>query len=130
MIFELPAGPLAVRFGPGTFIKEVKPSSPLAGKVRVGEKVVAVTRPGLPGSVDCADMNAAELSEILVAFKDSAGRTISVKAEGQFQIKIPSGPVGVKFAAGAVSAQHVPVPPPSSALRPARGKAGSRARTG
>lgn len=98
-IVNIPTGPLGVKFKDGTYISEVKEGSPLTGMVFTGQKVVAVTRPGL-GSIDCADMKPTELSDILVAYKDSPGRAISVKLEGQFQIKVPSGPLGVTFKNG------------------------------
>ena len=66
ILVDLPVGPLGVRFHRGTTIKEVKEESPLAGKVHAGEKVIAVTRPGIQGSVNCADMtDPNELTEVL-----------------------------------------------------------------
>ena len=95
---ELPTGPLGVVFVDGsTKIKELREGSAIAGKVHVGECVSKVKRPGFDEKVDCSKMTGTELSEILVADKDSPGRSIDVTEEGLVQIKIPSGNAGVVF---------------------------------
>ena len=63
-------------------IETLREGSALTGKVLIGERVSAVTHPGVKGKVDCSTMTGKELSEILVAYKDSPGRIIHIKDEG------------------------------------------------
>jgi hypothetical protein len=77
----LPCGRLGLIFQPGcNQIMQVgsETSRSLVGKIQVGEKVVALVRPGVEGKLDCTAMTDTQIVAELLACKDQPGRVLCV----------------------------------------------------
>ena len=80
-LVELPTGPLGIVFHKGRCqLAEVKPNSPLHGKVKVGDVVLKFLRNG-HRDIKTNPMHDSQLSELLTVSQDEEGRKISVASE-------------------------------------------------
>ena len=96
---QAPAGTLGISFGSddtSNVIIAVRPTSPLAGSVAVGDKLVSISGPGR-APFRCGGSTGSEVVGELRAAENTGDRVLTFKKPAAFEVSAPPGALGLIF---------------------------------
>ena len=96
---QAPAGTLGISFGSddtSNVIIAVRPTSPLAGSVAVGDKLVSISGPGR-APFRCGGSTGSEVVGELRAAENTGDRVLTFKKPAAFEVAAPPGALGLIF---------------------------------
>ena len=96
---QAPAGTLGISFGSddtSNVIIAVRPTSPLAGSVAVGDKLVSISGPGR-APFRCGGSTGSEVVGELRAAENTSDRVLTFKKPAAFEVSAPPGALGLIF---------------------------------
>ena len=96
---QAPAGTLGISFGSddtSNVIIAVRPTSPLAGSVAVGDKLISISGPGR-APFRCGGSTGSEVVGELRAAENTGDRVLTFKKPAAFEVAAPPGALGLIF---------------------------------
>ena len=96
---QAPAGTLGISFGSddtSNVIIAVRPTSPLAGSVAVGDKLISISGPGR-APFRCGGSTGSEVVGELRAAENTGDRVLTFKKPAAFEVSAPPGALGLIF---------------------------------